>query len=705
MPNQDKDFFDKIYKMWDEGENQREVINEYYEYYTGENYQNPADSFFVKEKRTNCNIINQIVEAKLNAMLEANFTASVVPEICSFANLSGIQNMQAVADVLDKGLKKILERNKHDEIKEKVGRWGFIRFGASQVSWDDMIEGGGDVVIDDLDPRNLRWTKGCKKIEDLTWIGYCRDLDIALAKHKYARNPDGSYNLDLCKLLDQASGFKPETDSSGQDKAYGAYIQNNADTGAALAAGLGYIKDSVSRGQGKNVTVVVMFMFDASLETPDEDDLNDEEPQLSAQYPNGRIVVFVPDQDKHLILIDEQASEAFKSYGNIDIFTTKTFDAFYKGDDVEMLIPIQERINGTYRKLRSCVGGDIASILFDERMRGVVDDGSLVNLPVQFIEGLGSFQPSMIENNMIEKALSLKELIEAYKQEARETARVNQTWMSGMQQQGVQSGAHADALNESALESIRSIQRNFKNYYVSMCEKIVALMIENYTQQRLLEISVGVGQKQYAMFDTQTGEDGQPQQSMMLINQAGQITKEIKLDSSWKFKVNVVDGIEIPRSRKENAMLVDQIVASPIMNSGNIDLIDIYLIAKDFPGRRALVELLKQQKQQAQNKKWTMQDIMMNPTASKSLSEMIDALAKAGMNADISAMLKFLGLTGKPGDLTDTPIEKYTSRSDVKDVSVIAPMPVDATNPQRNLEGKQIAGAIIDLDLGVGSVR
>ena len=134
MPNQDKDFFTKIYKMWDEGESQKEVIDEYYQYYTGENYKNPTDSFFVKEKRTNCNIINQIVEAKLNAMLEANFTASVVPEICSFANLAGIQDMQAVADVLDKGLKKILEKNRTDEIKEKVGRWGFIRFGASQVS-------------------------------------------------------------------------------------------------------------------------------------------------------------------------------------------------------------------------------------------------------------------------------------------------------------------------------------------------------------------------------------------------------------------------------------------------------------------------------------------------------------------------------------------------------------------------------------------
>ena len=681
---QEKDFFEKICKMWEEGESYKTEIDDLFGYWSGKNFKNPADSFFVKEKMTNCNMVQQIVEAKLSATLDAQFTASVVPEVYAFTDMAEIKDLQAVADVLNTGLKKVLSNNKADALKERVARWGFIKFGASQTVWDVKKD---DIVLTDIDPRNIKWNKGAKKLEGLTWIAYSRDLDVAIAKRDYARLPDGSFDLEFCKKLDEAAGEKPEKQISEYNKAIGSYKVD----GDNPTAGLAFIKETSSRGVGKGIQIVVMFLFDGTVEAPEEDDSSEDKSKkqdMTLKYPNGRMIVFVPQKDKNLKLEDKPAPEAFKSLGNIDIFNTIEFGSLADGGEVEILAPIQERINGSYRKLRTLVGGDISAVLFDEKMRGMVDDSALVNFPIQFIEALGSFQPPVLDNRMIEKAIKLKEIIEGYKQEAREAARVNETWLSGVQQNGVQSGEHADALNESAMASIRPIQRNFKDYYISMCEKIVSLMIENYSSQKMIEMATGMNQKQYAMFDTQTGEDGQEQRSIKFITDAGQIVKEIQLDKSWKFKVEVSAGTEIPRSRRENALLVDQIAASPIMQSGNLAMIELYLDAKDVPNKRAILDMLKKQQEQAQQHPVPiLQQLMQNPALLTAWGNFFKDLA--GFSAAQSALLKKAGLDGTTDTITSAPAQTVTAKSQAKDIALVAPQQISSDPTQAKFGHEQ----------------
>ena len=666
------EFFDKICDMWDKGESLKEDLENCYGYWTGENFKNPADSFFIKEKRTNCNMVQQIGEAKLSATLDAQFTASVVPEIYTFTDMTEIQNLQSVADVLNTGLKQVLSQNNMDAVKETVGRWGFIKFGSSQVSWSSKENNGrGGIVITDIDPRNLKWQKGGKKIKDLPWIGYAKDLDIAIAKRDYARNSDGSFDLEFCQKLDEASGEKNVTTSKDNNRAMGSFKVD----GDNPTAGLAFVKETSSKGMGKSVTVVVMFIFDGTIEAPEENDsqaMESEKLDMRYKYPNGRIITFIPQKDKRIILDDKPAPEAFKSIGNIDIFNTKENGNFTEGGEVEALIPIQERINGSYRKLRTLVGNDISVVLFDEKMRGLVDDSAFVNLPVQYIESLGSFTPPVLDNNAIPKAIQLKEIIDGYKQEARETAHVNESWLNGVQQDGVKSGDQVDSLNESAMASIRPIQRNFKDYFVSVCEKVVSLMIENYSSQRLIEIATGIDQKEYAMFDSQTDEDGQEKRSIKFINQAGQIVKEIQMSEDWKFKVEVSSGTEIPRSRRESARLIDEIAANPIMQSGNIPMIRLYLTAKDVPNKNAIIDMLeKQQKQAKDNPVPLKQQLLANPALLTAIGQFIKDIA--GYPNAQGAILKEIGYDGTTGTVTSLPASEVTSKSSVKDLAIIAP--------------------------------
>ena len=668
----DKDFFDKICKTWDEGESQKDVIDDYYKWWDGSNFKSQGNK---ESKRTPKNMIKQIVESKLSDTLDAQFTASVVPSIFSFSDLQNIQDLQDIADVLDKGLKQVLLKTKDDEKKEHVARWGFIKFGASQVGWDNDEQ---EITDDVIDPRNLKWTKGAKSVSELTWIGYLKDLNVSQAKQKYGRNAMGGYDLEFCQKLDEAAGERVEKVSGAENKGVGAY-QVNSGGDYTASAGLAYIKDSSKKGTDKTIPIVVMFCYDGTLEVPEEDDTEEEQTEksdMSMKYPNGRLLVFVPDKSKQIMLDDRPAPEAFKSLGNIDIFNTINFDSFYKGGEVEDLIPIQERINGTSRKKRNCVGGSINTVLFDEKHRGIVEDSSFVNEPVKFIEGLGDFQPPVLNNGMIEESVKLTEVINGYAQDMREQGRINAAFMTGENQDEVKSGEHADSLNESAMKSIRSIQRSFTNYYISKCEKIVALIIENYSIGRLIELATGVGQKKYAVFD-----ETDSQKSIKFLDEVGKIIKEIKIDPSWKWKVEVTDGTKIPRSRRENARLVDEVAANPIMQSGNIPMIEMYLKFKDFPNWRAVVDLLKEQQKQAQaNPVPMLKQLTSNPALLQAAGAFFKDLT--GYPNAQGQLLKMLGLDGTAGDLSSLPASEITSKSQAKDIAIIAPQQVSQDKEQ-----------------------
>ena len=665
----EKVFLERICKLWDEGENAEPEITKLFKYYTGENYLNPADSFFIKEDRTPLNIIGQIVDAKHSATMDAQFSASVVPEIYNFSDMQSIKDLQDVANVLDKALKQVLKRNIEDDIKERSLRWALIKRGIVQTVWDTTDNPQGDVKITVVDPRTARHTKGAKSVDDMTMFAYSVDIDAAILKRDYARLPDGSFDVELCKKIDEASGQKT-TNEKGEPKAIASY---SVDSGAGLA----YVRDSQSQGTGKVVTVVIMFLFDGTLEAPKEGQ-SPEDAELAQEmkmmYPNGRMVTFVPNKDKQLILKDDPAPECFKSLGNADFLVLNKLDGMNASSTVENLVPIQERINGAIRKFRSKIGGDISTTLFDERMRGVVDDNSFVNLPITFVDQLGDFQPPVIDNHGIERALQIRDIIEGLKQDAYETERINRAWISGENQDNVKSGDHADSLNESAMVAIRSIQRTFSDFYVSICEKVVALIIENYTEQRLVEVGSGFNAKEYAMFDTQDG-----QKTLQFIDESGRIARIIKIEPEWKFKVDISDGTVVPRSRRENARLVDEVAASPIMQSGDIEMMDMYLTAKDFPNKNAVIKMLKQkQDEKAKNPVPILQQLMANPQLLQAWGTFFKDLS--GFSAAQGELLKRAGLSETTDTITSAPAQTVTAKSSADKIAVIAPQQV-SSNP------------------------
>ena len=89
------------------------------------------------------------------------------------------------------------------------------------------------------------------------------------------------------------------------------------------------------------------------------------------------------------------------------------------------------------------------------------------------------------------------------------------------------------------------------------------------------------------------------QQNIELYNEALEVAKTIILNKDWKYSIEVIAGIEIPRSRKELAITMERIFTSGMLNpNADVDLTEQYLKALDIPNYRAIIQLLRQKQQQ-----------------------------------------------------------------------------------------------------------
>lgn len=683
--------FELLFDLW---ENQSTNIADKYKktlgYWNGD-YKSDIDKLN-DQTVTACNVCKRIVEAKASSALDAQFTMNVVPVLNSFASFDQLRDMRDYADILNSEVHNVLKENDFDGMKERTMRRGEIcGLAGSQTTWETQGRVEGYIKVTDIDVSAFRWDKSAKRIEDCTFMAYAIELNPSIVKSRYARNPDGSWNEDIVKKIDQLKEGRGG-DKSGQRK--GVVNVSSADT-----ASQSFVYDSSGITSGDIVKLVVMFLLDDSVYAPKEGDDPESvavKQQGQVMYPNGRMIIFSPDKGKKVIFDDRPAPAGFKNLGNIDIFKPMDMGEIAGKGEIEDLIPIQDRINGAYTKLRLLIGSHISTFLFPNELKGIVKEGSFIANAITFIQSLATLgpdrTPAYITNGNIEQAIRLLEYISRLEQEAYRTARINETTLSGEQATGTTSAAQVEALQQSPMSSIRSIQRNFKTYCVSIGEKIVTLIQENYSVQRMVELATGIDGAEYARFGT-----AENQRVVELMDRAGNAVRTIKVNSDWQFRVDVVAGTEIPRSRTESAALTAELAKNGAF--GDIrdpDALELLLTTIDYPNCRAVVQMARAKQKEAANRPFDVKTLIMNPEQTKAAAAFLEALQRAGRPEAVQKCLEMLGLPGTPGDLTNTPVQDITSRSDVKDIAAITPGKVATAVPTDDQQGREIAAAILD---------
>lgn len=690
-----------VNSIWKNGTSWTEKYKKFYDYYDGK----LNDRYFNNEDKTSNNIIEEIIETKVTATLDAPFTIQVVPSISPLKDLAEIKNHQTVADIFNEELHHILKDNDFDELKEQIVRFGEIMgFSAVQTYITDD-EDKEKIKLEYISPENIRWDKSATKTKDLSFIAYKQCLVPNVVKEKYCKNEDGTYNEELCKLVDSITTSQTETgtqNSKGNGKVV-AYQTNNS-------GGLAYNTGATDGIQaGKVVELVVMYLIDTSVYSPNEND-NIKTQNLKKEsvyrYPYGRMITFALSEKESLILEDKPAPKAFLSMANIDIFNTMKINKIEGKSEVEDLIPIQNRINGTLAKQSFLVSQNVNSIVAPDGIMDIQDD-EVVTQTIIKIDKLnpdGSNPLFTIKNQMIDEAVKLEAIIQRYERQAYKKAKLNETMINGARQIGTTSAEQVESLNESPMASIRMIQKNLKNFIVDVGNKIVKLIQEFYTEDRYIEISTGLTVNDMAIKYAKLGMNENGEQAIALYDEAMNLAQEIVLNSDWEYKIEVVAGTDIPRSRKELASTIDRIFTSGILNTNqDIDLLELYLKALDIPNYRAVIQMLrqKQQAQQSQDVPIDLKSIFLNPNLSKAFADIVKSLE--GFSKAKGQILTSLGLDASPDTFNSAPVQTITSKSSATDIATIIPSKV-SDNPVQQVKGEENAVADKLLKKGVANV-
>jgi len=687
---ENKTLFKLVNNLWKNGKDFSEKYKKFYDYYDGKLNKN----YFGNEEKTSENIIEEIIETKVNATLDAPFTIQVVPSVSPLKDISEIKNHQIIADVLNEELHHILKCNNFNELKEKVVRYGEIMGFAAIQTLIKEIDGINEIKLEYISPENIRFDKGAKSVQDLSFVAYKKCVPAQIVKEKYCRNADGSFNIEKCRQIDKI------TTSLGEEK--GTQTKNIVAYQTDKTGGLVYNNSIGGIQAGKTVELVAMFLVDTSVYTPEQQDSVDIE-QLKAEsiymYPNGRLIIFSPNEENGLILEDTPAPEGFRGLANIDFFNPLTMNNIEGKSEVEDLIPIQNRINGTLAKMAFYISQNVNAILVPDGSVDVGDDAFVANSVIKSSKFAmdGSTNPQVIKNQMIEEAAKLETILQRYEKAAYTKAHLNETMINGQRQVGTTSGEQVEQLNESPMSSIRLIQKNLKNFIVEIGQKIVALIGEYYTEKRIVEIATGLTIDKIQIKYAEFGTDINNNQVVKLYDDAQKVAAEIVINKDWKYTIEVVAGTEIPRSRKELALTMERIFTSGVLNvNADIDILEQYLKALDIPNYRAIIALLRQkQEQMAQNQPPVdLKAIFTNKDLSKSFEEIFKSLE--GFSKAKGQILTSLGLDASPDTFSSAPVQSITSKSSATDIATIMPEKV-SNNPEQAMVGQE--NAIADKEI------
>lgn len=692
--------WEKCFKLWENGQSFKELIETNKNYWEGK-ISKPiqmTENFFKNTKETSHNICKRIVETKVSHLLDAKFSIAVLPKENPYANLDILQAQQDYADILTEIIQNVLKDNNFDELKEQIIRWGYIGgFGASQVVWQDYDDPKGNIKITNIDPRCMKWQRNSKSIDDTSFFAYEIEINATNAKERFAKNIDGTYNKELCDKIDLIAKNISNNANDDNKKDSSNYIAYKNEQNSGLA----YVRpnDGEYITANKTVKLIVMFLLDDTLFL---EQTNNEDPQTTIEnanfyrkmYPNGRMIIFSPEKKSHIILEDKVSPESFKNLGNIDIFNPISFGGLEGVSQIKDLIPIQNRINGLLAKSIWLTQNHVSGLWIDNTGQDL-EDSSFVWQSIQFSNGEKN-PPVAYGNDCLSYNQQLIDYIKQLEEEAMETAGLNQTMISGARQIGTTSAEQVEALQESPMANIRLNQRNFKQYIIHLGEKIIAMVKEYYNTERLIKLSTGITDYEFARFTT-----NQDQQMIELLDKSLNTIKQIKIDSDWKFFVDIISGTEIPRNRKENAMIIEKLYLNGILGDINdIRVKELYLKALDVPNYRAYIKLQEQIAKEMSEipQQPTIEDIIKNPDMAKAFNDILKALE---YNSRAKAqVLKLFRLEGSTDTLEDAPIQSVTSKAEVTDIVAISPEKI-SRDPNKDFQGRAIAGAIIDNKQGV----
>lgn len=557
---------------------------QYENYYRG-------NSFKIKNIN-NYNIVKSLIDTKTTLVLDNNITTSIIPKNISFANQQSIKDMYDIADILNDAKNEVFKNNSIKTFYERICKRAIkTNIGIAKVYWDDTIDKLGDVKIQEINPESFYPDPHASSIDDCNYLYIECHYSILTLKQKY---PHLATQIDLL-----AERQKLDKENYESDKMTKGIITTTAAENTTQM----YIKASDVDGieglksNKDNIRVWECYIKDDSIFIPQKQESKDDlalKESIALKYPQGRVIIY---HDDGIIFEDKPIDYPFGF--PFTIFYENPGDSIIPlGGTVRDLVFIQDRINKAYERIRELLGKFLSTVVIDVASglnKNDIYNSSVIQLdPESLPKGL---MPQVLTNNTISEITTLTAYIDRLKQDAKEIARVNEQMISGQRPQGVTSGEMVSALNESAMTSIRQIQRNFSEFLIDLTNKVIVLIQKYYNLERFIRISTGEIIKIPQRLQEEQREEQEP---IQIYDFKDDIIKQVKIIKSdlldYEYKTEIIAGSEMPKTRSQSAQLTMQLLERGVIgDQNNIETKKLILDSFDFPNRRAIIKELENQ--------------------------------------------------------------------------------------------------------------
>ena len=105
MSRKTDQLWELVKSVWESGESNADFVSKCNDYWAGKLHKNYI--LFTDQNRTAFNIVKPLVETKLDAVMDSQFTLEVVPVVNTFSSLQSLDEHQAIADVYNDELQNI----------------------------------------------------------------------------------------------------------------------------------------------------------------------------------------------------------------------------------------------------------------------------------------------------------------------------------------------------------------------------------------------------------------------------------------------------------------------------------------------------------------------------------------------------------------------------------------------------------------------
>ncbi len=355
------------------------------------------------------------------------------------------------ADVLSSIVPVILERSKFQQVYSDCA-WYKLKHGVScyGVFWDNSFDNGfGDVRISQIDLLNIAFEPGIRDIQD------SKNLFI----------------ISLCDAEDIKAAYPAQASriSSNDAKITAEYIRDDTvDTSGKCTVIDWYYKKRVGT---RTILHYCKFTGESILYSSENDDAYKE----NGYYEHG----------KYPIVLDVLFPEAATCYGFGVIAVTKDPQLYIDKLDANILRHTYQLSNPRWFTKKDC--GINPDDFLDLKKRLVEVEGDLSDERLRPI----SIQP-FDGNVMSVKQLKIDEL--------KETS-ANRDVNAGGATGGVTSGTAIAALQEAGNKVSRDINNGTYNAFRNVCEIVIELIRQFYTERRAFRITGQDGKRQFVSFD------------------------------------------------------------------------------------------------------------------------------------------------------------------------------------------------------------